>query len=341
MLVQVERVIWDMTYACPLRCIHCYSESGRRPAGSQREDVLRIADVIAGVKPRSVALSGGEPLLAPGWEEAVQRLRDAGIAVSLYTSGWLMDEALARQLAGTMARVCVSVDGGRASTHDALRGRAGSFERAMAALELLARERRERVARGEPCYMLGVEMTVMRSNLAETELLVRELSGRFPGLDLLQLAMVIPGGLAAEEDFEERELLTDEEGQALLADAARLASLAANGARVVVGDVRPFFAQLEPGAPRLPMAHLEPDGQLRAFETCEAKVGSVLEEPFEVLWERALAWRGEPFVVEQFAAIRTIRDWARASRALDRRYGSEADLARISRRTRRPKVSGM
>jgi MoaA/NifB/PqqE/SkfB family radical SAM enzyme len=339
--VRVESIIWDMTYACPLRCNHCYSESGRRPGVSRREDVLRIAEVIARVKPRGVALSGGEPLLAPGWEEAVQRLREAGLPVGLYTSGWIMDEALARRLADTFTRVCVSVDGGQARTHDKIRGRVGSFERAMAALELLARERRERLARGAPCYALGVEMTVMRSNLAETELLVRELSGRFPGLGVIQLGMVVPSGLAAEEDFEERELLSDEEAQALLADEARLASLASHGVRVAVSDVRSFFSHGEPGAPRLPFAHLEPDGQLRAFETCEAKVGSVLEEPFELLWERALAWRGEPFVVEQYASIRTIRDWARASRALDQRYGSAEDLARIARRTWRPKASGM
>ncbi|MFD3373985.1 MULTISPECIES: hypothetical protein [unclassified Streptomyces] len=28
-----ESVIWDTTYACPLRCIHCYGGSGRRAAG--------------------------------------------------------------------------------------------------------------------------------------------------------------------------------------------------------------------------------------------------------------------------------------------------------------------
>lgn len=338
--MHVETIIWDMTYACPLRCIHCYSESGRRPADARREDVLRIAEVIGRARPRLVALSGGEPLLAPGWEEAVAHLRGAGVGMALYTSGWIMDADLARRLAGTMARVCVSIDGGRASTHDAIRGRAGSFDKALAALEVLVHERRERQARGEPCYVLGVEMTVMRSNRAETELLVRELSGRFPGLDFIRLAMVIPSGLAAEEDFEERELLTEEEGLALLAEGPRLAALAMNGVRVTVGDVRAFFAQKEPGAPRMPMAHLNPDGQLRAFETCEARVGSVLEEPFEVLWERALAWRGDPFVVEQFAAIRTVRDWARASRTLDRRFGSEADQARIARRAPRLKASG-
>jgi MoaA/NifB/PqqE/SkfB family radical SAM enzyme len=333
--MQVAIIVWDMTYACSLRCIHCYSESGRRPAKSRRDEVLRIAGEIARVKPRDVALSGGEPFLAPGWQEAVQCLRGAGIAVSVYASGWIMDEAIARTLAGSVARVCVSVDGARASTHDAIRGREGSFGRAMAALELLARQKQERLARGEPCYSLEAEMTVMRSNLAETELLVQELSSRFPGLDGLRLGMAIPGGLAADEDFEQRELLTADESLALLASKPRLATLASPGVRVAVTDVRPLFTQHVPGAPRLPMAHLEPDGQLRAFETCEAKVGNVLEEPFEVLWERALAWRGEAFVVEQFSTIQTPQDWARASRALDRRFGSEEDRARIARRTRR------
>ncbi|EAU67196.1 radical SAM domain protein [Stigmatella aurantiaca DW4/3-1] len=328
-----------MTYACPLRCTHCYSESGRRPAVARREDVLRIAEEIIRVNPRDVELSGGEPFLAPGWEEAVQRLSGAGIAVNLYTSGWSMDMALAKRLAGTVSRVCVSVDGARARTHDAIRGREGSFERAMGALELLARQRRERLARGEPCYALRVEMTVTRSNLAETEQLVQELGERFPGLSSFRLGMVIPAGLASEEDFEERELLTDAEGLALLESQPRLAALAPPGVRVGVTDVRPFFAQLAPGAPMLPMAHLEPDGQLRAFETCEAKVGSVLEEPLEVLWERALAWRRDAFVVEQFGAIRTLQDWARASRALDRHFGSAEDLARLARRTRRTLTS--
>ncbi|EPX63443.1 hypothetical protein D187_005849 [Cystobacter fuscus DSM 2262] len=39
--------------------------------------------------------------------------------------------------------------------------------------------------------------------------------------------MVIPGGLAVEENFKESELLTTGEGLTLLANEARLASLAA------------------------------------------------------------------------------------------------------------------
>ena len=64
------------------------------------------------------------------------------------------------------------------------------------------------------------------------------------------------------------------------------------------------------------------DGQLRAFPIYEAKVGNVLEEPLDVLWQRALEWRLQPFVVEQIESIRSVADWARVTRTLDHRYGS-------------------
>ena len=48
----------------------------------------------------------------------------------------------------------------------------------------------------------------------------------------------------------------------------------------------------------------------------------------------------DPFVVEQFASIHTVGDWARVMRTLDWRYGSAADRERISRRrTALPRAS--
>ena len=80
------------------------------------------------------------------------------------------------------------------------------------------------------------------------------------------------------------------------------------------------------------IAHIEPDGALRAFPIYEAKVGNVLEEPLEVLWTRAMDWRSDQFVSAQMGSIRTMADWARVTRTLDRRYGSVEDRERIARR---------
>lgn len=331
----VERFIWDLTYACPLRCAHCYSESGRRSSKMlAREDMLRVVELIIRARPRRVSLSGGEPLLVPWWSEAARRLRDAGIPVTLFTSGWGVEERTARELARSVTSVCVSVDGATEPTHDAIRRRRGSFSKAMAALEILERVRQECVAWGEGCYTFGIDYTVMRSNQGELERFVEDVTRRFPHLDFLRFGAVIPVGLAEEEDFEKRELLTDEELLALGAAEQRLRSLVKNGARLSVTDVRCFLPNSPLGAAGETVAHIEANGQLRALPMYEAKVGDVLVEPFEVLWSRAQAWREDPFVVEQLRSIRTVRDWARAARTLDRRFGSEADRARIALRGR-------
>jgi MoaA/NifB/PqqE/SkfB family radical SAM enzyme len=260
--------------------------------------------------------------------------------VSLFTSGWTMDESIAHELARAVTTVVVSIDGATEATHDAIRQRRGSFRNAMESLGLLARVKRERSARGEACYTLGTDYTVVRSNLTETESFVENVTKRFPGLDLLRFGMAVPEGPAADEDFAASELLTEEEMLSLLDSEARLVALAQNGVRVSVTDMRYYIPYSPYGGPGATIAHLEPDGQLRAFGVYEAKVGNVLEEPFDILWSRALAWRSDPFVAEQIKSIRTTHDWARVARVLDRRFGSDDDKARIVLRTRRREDGG-
>lgn len=331
--MRVEKFVWDLTYACPLQCVHCYSESGRRPARTPPpERVARIADVIIASGARRVSMSGGEPLLVRGWAEAARRMRDAGLHVSVFTSGWLVDEAAARTLAGCASSVTVSMDGATEATHDRIRGRRGSFLRARAALGLLARFKREREAAGASCYALTTDYTVVQSNAGEVDAFVADVTRAFPGLDEVRFGMAVPEGPAAEEDFVARELLTDDEMHALHDARGRLAALAAEGVRVSVTDMRYYLPYSPYGGPGAAIAHIEPDGQLRAFGVYEAKVGNVVDEPFEAVWERALAWRRDPFVMERIASIASIRDWARAARELDRRFGSAADRKRIALR---------
>jgi MoaA/NifB/PqqE/SkfB family radical SAM enzyme len=331
----VERFIWELTSACPLRCSHCYSESGRHPATTLgREDMLRIVELILRTRPRSVSLSGGEPLLAPWWSEAARRIRDAGIPVTLFTSGWGMDERTAQELARSVTSVCVRFDGGTVETHERIRQRPGSFNKALVALDLLEQVKRERVARGEGCYTFGIDYTVMRSNLGQTERFIEDITLCFPSLDFIRFGAVLPVGMAEEGGLAGREILTENEMLALVAAELRLGALAKNGAKVSVTDVRCFRPCSPLSSAGQTVAHIEASGQLRAFSMYEPTVGSVLEEPFEVLWHRVLAWRNDPFVTEQLRSIRTLRDLTRVARALSHRFGSEADTARSTLRGR-------
>ena len=331
--IPIARVIWDLTYACPLRCKHCYSESGRRPARMlDRKRMRRVAEVIIAAGPERVSFSGGEPLVVPWWDEAADRLRRAGIPVTVFTSGWVMNEAVAERLAASVAAVTVSVDGADQSTHDAIRGRAGSFRRAMAALDQLSRVKMARAKRGEKHFRLGIDYTVTRSGHSGLGDFVVEATSRFPNLDYVRFGAVMPVGLAQEPGFVGGELLSDAELEALVDAEAELSSRAENGIEVSVTDVRSFLPTSPLSVDGEGIAQIEPDGQLRAFACYEAKIGNVLDEPIDVLWERAIAWRNSPFVRAQTNSIRNLNDWARVTRVLDRRYGSDADRARIAQR---------
>lgn len=329
----ITRVIWDLTYGCPLRCQHCYSESGRRPARMlDRERMRRVAQVIIAARPERVSFSGGEPLLAPWWGEAADLLREAGIPVTVFASGSVMNESVAERLATSVDAVTVSVDGRDEPTHDAIRGRAGSFRQAMAALNRLSQVKRTRAERGERHFRLGIDYTVTRSGRDGLGDFVAEVTSRFPNLDYVRFGAVMPVGLGQEEGFVAAQLLGDADLEALVEAESDLVSRAEHGIEVSVTDVRGFLPTSPLSVEGEGIAQIEPDGQLRAFACYEAKVGNVLDEPIDVLWDRAHAWRNTPFVREQTGSIYSLTDWARATRVLDRRYGSEADKVRIARR---------
>lgn len=329
---RVPRLVnWDLTYACPLRCEHCYSESGRRPSRQLAQaELLRVADVLLALSPvPEVVFTGGEPLLVKGIVEIAERLRRGGSKLALYTSGYQLRPPLADDLTRLFDRIAVSIDGDAAEVNDRIRGRGGAFQTALGALEQL-----EAAARGRP-VKLGIECTVVRSNLEHLEGLSRDLPRRFRRIDFVHFGAAIPTGLASEEAYAARELL-DEQGLARLrAHSRALRDSAPRGVRVAVFDNAAFRmskAQIRQGRANDDLVKIEADGRMRAVDIYEGTVGHVLEEPFDVLWARACERHRAPFVEEQLANARTMEQWARATRAIDRHYAAPEDLARIRAR---------
>lgn len=335
MPLKIGKFIWDITYACPLRCNHCYSESGRRPARAlDRDSAMRVVDIILAAQAQKVSISGGEPLSVRWTVEAMKRLHDAGVDVTVFTSGWSLPEKTAIGLADAASSVAVSIDGADAAIHDAIRARTGAFERGMKALDILHRVKDERRATAKSCFTLGIDYTLTRSSSKEADLeqFVQTMLKRFPQLDFIRFGAVIPSGLAAERAFEASELLSIQELVDLIDVGRRLAAREDSTVDISVTDIRYFLPQPGVSAVDLDILHIEPDGALRAFPIYEAKVGNVLHESLDVLWPRVRAWRSDPFVSQQMENIRTMGDWARAARILDRRYGSPDDRERIERR---------
>jgi MoaA/NifB/PqqE/SkfB family radical SAM enzyme len=325
---------WDLTYACPLRCTHCYSESGRRPARQLPEaELLRIADVFLALRPiPEIVFTGGEPLLVKSMLSLAEHLSRGGARLALYTSGYTLDSERARAIAASFDRIAVSIDGDDAAINDAIRGKQGAYDEAIRALELFDGVVRD--VNGKKSR-LGVECSVVRSNLRHLDGLVRDLPRRFSGISFVTYGAAIPTGLGSERSFAETELLDDAGLASLRSAAPRLKRLAPESVHVRVLDNFAFQMRSDQVAHGQATDHLvkiEADGRMRAMDIYEGTVGHVLDEPFDRLWARAVARHRDPFVMTQLQRARTMQSWAAATRAIDLHFASPADRARIERR---------
>ncbi len=103
---------------CPLRCTYCDTEYAFH-AG----EWLELPEILARVRgygARHVCVTGGEPLAQPNCLQLLERLCDAGYAVSLETSGAL-------DIAGVDARVSRVVDVKTPESGEAARNRIENF----------------------------------------------------------------------------------------------------------------------------------------------------------------------------------------------------------------------
>jgi len=128
-------IVWEITLACDLACQHCGSRAGRR-----RRDELSTAEALdlvgqmAELGTREVGLIGGEAYLRKDWLEIVAAVRAAGMECGLQSGGRnLSEERIAKAAAAGLQGVGLSIDGLR-EVHDEVRGVAGSYELALAAL---------------------------------------------------------------------------------------------------------------------------------------------------------------------------------------------------------------
>jgi MoaA/NifB/PqqE/SkfB family radical SAM enzyme len=129
-------VVWEITLACDLKCLHCGSRAGRaRPGELSTGECLDVVDRLGRLGTREVTLIGGEAYLRDDWTEIVRAIRDRGMNCTIQTGGRNLNaRRIAAAVAAGLQGVGVSVDG-LEPLHDRLRGVPGSFRQAIRALE--------------------------------------------------------------------------------------------------------------------------------------------------------------------------------------------------------------
>ncbi|MBW2456870.1 MAG: radical SAM protein [Deltaproteobacteria bacterium] len=130
---QVELVVVP-SFACNLRCTHCFI--GRRATRSSMgaRDFLALVDQVGKLGLRAMQLTGGEPFAWRHHDRALPALAELGIPAAVSTNGALLYPAAAAALAGSSVSLCLSLDG-PPRTHDQQRG-VGAFASTEAAAAL-------------------------------------------------------------------------------------------------------------------------------------------------------------------------------------------------------------
>lgn len=124
-------IVWDITYACNLKCKHCYASAGAAPEDElTTEEVKRGIDKLDKACVPIIAFSGGEPLIRRDIFEITSYARDKGMYVAVATNATLISKSKAKEMkkAG-IEFVQISLDGASAETHDNFRGIPGVFDK--------------------------------------------------------------------------------------------------------------------------------------------------------------------------------------------------------------------
>ncbi len=187
-------VIWELTRACALACIHCRAEavSRRDPRELTTEEGIRLITAVAGFgAPRPLLVfTGGDPLRRPDVYDLVAAGTGAGLRVALTPSGTaaVRRPQLTRLQTAGLARLAVSLDGSSPEIHDAFRGVRGSWEWTMRIL----REARDLG------LSLQINTTVSRHNRTDLEALAACVDRL--GIVLWSVFFLVPTGRGRAED---------------------------------------------------------------------------------------------------------------------------------------------
>lgn len=126
-------VIWEVTRACALACIHCRADAiaRRDPRELSTEEGFSLIDQVRsfGTPPPVFVLTGGDPMWRKDLADIVGYATKAGLTVALTPSGTAMPTRarLAELKDAGLSRVAVSLDGPDPETHDAFRRVKGSY----------------------------------------------------------------------------------------------------------------------------------------------------------------------------------------------------------------------
>jgi len=168
-------VVWNVTRACNLKCVHCYAhatEGSTSDELSTAEGRTMIDDLAAFGAP-VLLFSGGEPLVRKDMPELAAYAVEKGMRAVISTNGTLISQKIAQTLKQIgLSYVGISLDG-LEPVNDHFRGVNGAFKKALQGIQNCQ----------EAGIKVGLRFTINKRN-------VQEIPGIFDLLEKMEIPRV-------------------------------------------------------------------------------------------------------------------------------------------------------
>lgn len=211
----VGGVMFELTYNCSEKCIHCYnigatrndSEISSRDVGNNLslEEYKRIIDEFYDEGLYKVCLTGGDPFVNPFIWDIIDYLYQKDIAFDIYTNGLILEGKVDRLLKYYPRLISISLYSNEAEVHDYITRVKGSWNKTMKVIDELTKK----------MMPLTLKCCVMRPNL-KTYRGVAQI-GRDYGIPV-QFELNITDSLEGDKCASRHLRLTEEQLEVVLCD---------------------------------------------------------------------------------------------------------------------------
>jgi Fe-coproporphyrin III synthase len=168
-------VVWNVTRACNLKCVHCYAHATDATSSDElsHAEGRRLINDLANFGVPVLLFSGGEPLVRKDLPDLAAYAVEKGMRAVISTNGTLIDRATAQVLKNIgLSYVGISLDGLK-PVNDRFRGVAGAYDKAIAAIRNCQ----------DAGIKVGLRFTISKRN-------VQEIPGIFDLLEEMEIPRV-------------------------------------------------------------------------------------------------------------------------------------------------------
>jgi radical SAM protein len=187
-------VIWEMTRACDLACVHCRAaaQSRRSQFELTTEEGHRLIDDIAKLQPKVFVITGGDPLKRDDLYDMIAYAKSVGLEPSVTPSATplLTPEAIKKMKDHGVTRLAISLDHFERETHDDFRRVPGSFDLTIRAIE----------SARDNDIPVQINSTVTKRTAEDMPKLAALLS-KYSNIVMWSVFFVVPTGRAKNDDM--------------------------------------------------------------------------------------------------------------------------------------------